>query len=340
VPVARHKLARLAIQPKLELGQPGDAFEREADIVAERVMVSGSAPISVGLRVGDRLSRRGDDEPDEPERTIATADLLSMKAEPDGSRELNAPAAAQVRSLRGGGAPLPAPERAFFEPRFGRSFSDVRIHTGGAAAASAGALRARAYTVGADIAFAHGEFRPSTDAGRRLLAHELTHVVQQAGRIQRLMRACDCAAIGGRAPTRAESTSLASPFPNLRAGDWCVTAPPTSTYNCIAWSVGDTSKWIWDDVDSFGDHDGKVSVADFDAFYAANGMDPVVGATPAAPKVVLYSKGTTPTHAAQRSTHPCGFAFESKLGHEMRIVHDAYELEGGSVYGNINRFYV
>jgi hypothetical protein len=95
----------------------------------------------------------------------------------------------QVEELRGGGRPLGGTERAFFEPRFGHDFGGVRVHTGAAASSAAEAIRARAFTMGRDIVFRAGHYRPDTQAGRRLLAHELTHVVQQAGtgpeRVQR-----------------------------------------------------------------------------------------------------------------------------------------------------------
>jgi hypothetical protein len=81
----------------------------------------------------------------------------------------------------GGGTPLPAAVRAYFEPRFGRDFSAVRTHTGPAAAAAAEQIDAHAFTLGRDIAFSHGAFSPATAEGRRLIAHELAHVVQQEG---------------------------------------------------------------------------------------------------------------------------------------------------------------
>ncbi len=88
-----------------------------------------------------------------------------------------------------GGSPLPAPARSFFERRFGHDFSDVRIHTGGRADGMAQSLGARAFTLGNDIAFASGQFAPQTSEGRHLLAHELTHTLQQRrnhNQIQRL----------------------------------------------------------------------------------------------------------------------------------------------------------
>src|SRR5262249_3948444 len=82
-------------------------------------------------------------------------------------------------SPRDAGEPLPAPTRAFFEPRFGWDFGPVRIHVGQRAAESAQAIGARAFTLGSDIVFGSGQYAPDSPEGRKLLAHELTHVVQQ-----------------------------------------------------------------------------------------------------------------------------------------------------------------
>jgi len=79
------------------------------------------------------------------------------------------------------GQPLDAATRADLEPRLGQDFSRVRVHADGVAAASARAVDARAYTVGRDVVFGAGQYAPSTHAGQQLLAHELTHVVQQGG---------------------------------------------------------------------------------------------------------------------------------------------------------------
>ena len=88
--------------------------------------------------------------------------------------------AAQVARLRGGGMPLPARERALFEPLLGVDLGSIRIHTGSRRHRRPRApCNARAYTVGSDIAFGSGQYRPGTDSGRRLLAHELVHTVQQ-----------------------------------------------------------------------------------------------------------------------------------------------------------------
>ena len=105
-------------------------------------------------------------------------ELVQPKEKPGAAPALSATSESAIRGL-GGGAPLARSERAFFEPRFGREFSGVRIHTGAAADTSAKSINARAFTLGSNIAFASGEYTPGTPAGRRLLAHELTHTVQQ-----------------------------------------------------------------------------------------------------------------------------------------------------------------
>jgi hypothetical protein len=85
----------------------------------------------------------------------------------------------KINSYEGGGAPLPETERQFFEPRLGVDLSKVRIHTDSNAADTSRAINAKAFTKGANISFAEGNYAPGTQEGRRLLGHELTHVVQQ-----------------------------------------------------------------------------------------------------------------------------------------------------------------
>lgn len=79
----------------------------------------------------------------------------------------------------GGGSPLDSQTRGFMEGRLGADFGDVRVHTGAKADESARSINAQAYTVGTDVVFQSGKYEPDTDSGRHVLAHELTHVVQQ-----------------------------------------------------------------------------------------------------------------------------------------------------------------
>ena len=94
-------------------------------------------------------------------------------------------------ALRSPGQPLDRHSRAFFEPRFGSDLSQVRVHADARAAESAHAVTARAYTVGQRVVFGRGQYAPQTADGRRLLAHELAHTLQQRGGAATLRRGPD-----------------------------------------------------------------------------------------------------------------------------------------------------
>lgn len=109
---------------------------------------------------------------------------LQRKAEASelGSRNASLVPPVVYEALRSPGQPLDPATRAFMEPSFGRDFSGVRVHTDAKAAESAQAVNALAYTVGQDVIFGADQYAPETAPGRRLLAHELAHTAQQAGR--------------------------------------------------------------------------------------------------------------------------------------------------------------
>jgi hypothetical protein len=97
-------------------------------------------------------------------------------------------AALILQVKRGPAHTLPASVRQFMEPRFGHDFGRVRLHTDARASESARAVGARAYTLGSHVVFGQGQFQPSTERGRRLIAHELTHVVQQRRGAEPMLR--------------------------------------------------------------------------------------------------------------------------------------------------------
>jgi len=175
------------LQAKLKIGQPGDKYEQEADRVADAVM-----------RMPEPGVQR-QEEPEEEEETLQAKPLaeeitplvqrqvepeeeeeeLQAKATSGHISEVNSNLESDIQSFKGGGQPLSENDRTFFEPRFGRNFSQVRVHTGKGAAETAKSINARAFTVGRNIAFGAGEYSQETTLGRKLLAHELMHVVQQ-----------------------------------------------------------------------------------------------------------------------------------------------------------------
>lgn len=175
-------------QPALALGPPGDRYEQEAERVAELVGASHDhdEPVALASHQISRVQLAGagservavasqtDEEIDEQDAVLAGS--AAAMREP-----VSAAVQRQIAGMRAGGQPLPESVRAYFEPRFGHDFRAVRIHTGKTAGDMVRSLGARAFTVGTDLAFAPGQYAPETGAGRRLLAHELTHVVQQGG---------------------------------------------------------------------------------------------------------------------------------------------------------------
>jgi hypothetical protein len=163
-------LAALPVQAKLRVGAVNDPLEREADQIADRVLRSPTPTAHDLQRCPGGCP--GDDE-------LGPEPFLQRFA--DGTSDTAGPLEPRIRSLHGGGQPLSPAERAYFDPRFGHDFGAVRLHTGTRAAGLAQALNARAFTVGRDVVFADGQYLPHTDQGRSLLAHELTHVVQQGG---------------------------------------------------------------------------------------------------------------------------------------------------------------
>jgi hypothetical protein len=161
-----------------------DSFEREADQVADQAVRIGEAQLAGDVAAPARVQRA----------SCQDDDLPGVQTKRAGSAESNTQldTSSAMRVARAGGAPLPEAVRKYFEPRFGRDFSQVRVHADGEAAAAARSVQARAYTLGQHIAFGAGEYAPSTDSGRRLLAHELVHVMQQESAPALLQRKVDC----------------------------------------------------------------------------------------------------------------------------------------------------
>jgi len=106
-------------------------------------------------------------------------ELLQPKSDTGDVPQVTSGIARDIQSIKGTGQPLPASERAFFEPRFGKDLSQVRVHNDSRAGLIARSINARAFTLGRDVVFGAGQYSPGVPAGRKLLAHELTHIIQQ-----------------------------------------------------------------------------------------------------------------------------------------------------------------
>jgi Domain of unknown function (DUF4157) len=146
------------LQRKLTIGTTNDPLELEADRVADQVLAApANSTISATL---PRIQR--------------------FTGQTNGQADMEAPASVD-RVLSSPGRPLDPALQKDMGQRFGHDFSRVRVHAGEAAARSAQDVNASAYTVGQNIVFGTGQFAPGTHQGRRLVAHELTHVIQQSG---------------------------------------------------------------------------------------------------------------------------------------------------------------
>ena len=211
----RRILGRPRLQAQLTVGAPDDAYEQEADRVAEAVMRMPE----------EALARQPQEEEEEELLQPKTADreaccpdlqrqveeeeeeLLQPKHQGGEAVVVGPDLEHAITARQGGGQPLSEGSRSFFEPRMGLDLSAVQIHTGAQAAEWTRMLNARAFTLGSDIFFGAGQFAPETMKGKRLLAHELTHTVQQGNGVRRsreyLIRreAGDEEAAGEEAPT-------------------------------------------------------------------------------------------------------------------------------------------
>lgn len=175
-------------QPKLTINQPNDAFEKEADAVAEHVMRKESSsffgenqmsffkpvPVTTIQRKCDACEK--EEEKIQRQEMGLGEEVSGVNSSPDFE--------SYVEGLNSGGSPLPNESKSFFEGAMGYDFSNVRIHNDAKASESADSINALAYTTGKNIVFNQNQFQPSTKEGQKLLAHELTHVVQQGNGIQ------------------------------------------------------------------------------------------------------------------------------------------------------------
>lgn len=191
-------------QPKLEMSTPGDAFEREADSVASQVMRMPEPQVQRACSCGGNCP----DCKEEQKNQEKVQRHAVQSSAPASAGPLSSPVHDVVRTS---GHSLDPGTRSFMEPRFGHDFSRVRIHTGAQAEASAAALGARAWTLGNRIVFGAGQYAPSTASGRRLIAHELTHVVQQSSTQPRPMRQAASPTPSSAAPAKDEDKDKDQP---------------------------------------------------------------------------------------------------------------------------------
>ena len=167
------------IQPKLRINEPGDKYEQEADAMAEKIMRMDIPDVQTKSLSISVIQRKCAHCEEEEKKKLQRKETNIQTATTSHSLE------SYVNGLNIGGQPLSMELRNFYEPRLGFDFSKVRIHDNTSAAQSAQSINALAYTHGNNIVFNSGQYLPKSSAGKKLLGHELMHVVQQRGTVQR-----------------------------------------------------------------------------------------------------------------------------------------------------------
>ena len=301
----------LKIQAKLTVSTPIDKYEQEADQVADAVMAGNTLPvgqISQGVqRKLYRVELRPEDMVDSmppvkgalgvefPEATSTeevqrSASNETATVSPHFEQSLR-------QSTHSGGEALPSSTRSFMESRFGWNFSSVRVHSDARANTLARDVNARAFTLDNRVFFAKSQYQPDTQEGQHLLAHELTHVVQQSeGRLSRkIQRSTSCSSYPGY------DSSIALTAYNcagLAIRNYRPIAPPSAVYDSInANFIGPQSPagscdpgavrfWMWQyDIHAEDDRGTVLSAASPD-FHIVAGQAGITGADP----TNVYSK--------------------------------------------------
>ncbi len=167
------------IQRKVTVGAADDPLEAVADRMADKVMNASPAEVRRSAPEEDELQTK-------PAEIHRIGEEEEIQTKPQGrdwrdSFDANGGVEDQLRMNEGGGSPLPGDVRGFMETRFSADFSNVRVHTDGAAASLNHQVSAQAFTHGSEIYMGEGKYSPDTTDGKRLLAHELTHTLQQGG---------------------------------------------------------------------------------------------------------------------------------------------------------------
>jgi Domain of unknown function (DUF4157) len=178
LPVMPISKTKQLLQTKLTINTPGDKYEQEADAMADRVMHMSSnetAKPVTGL-IGTSLQRKCA----HCEEAEKSKKPVMLKAEAGNSgMPVSSSFATSLNASKDGGSPLPQGTKSFMENAFSTDFSGVRIHANNQSSEMSKGINAKAFTYGNDIYFNSGQFSPNADSGKHLLAHELTHTIQQ-----------------------------------------------------------------------------------------------------------------------------------------------------------------
>jgi hypothetical protein len=229
---------RFPIQLKLSVGAPNDPLEHEADAIADKVMRMPDMPfvqnksatdgynncdgghvqlkpippvVPFGYHKSTSIGPDVDDYEHMQLKPLASQITPFIQTKGDAGGVASDAVSSRIKSSMGGGSSMSGDTKTFMESRFGTDFSDVKIHAGSEAAQLSQSLNARAFTVSNNIYFNNGQYQPDSDAGKHLLAHELTHTIQQGSSVKR--KSFIQRAIAGATPAAPTKGKIAKAVP-------------------------------------------------------------------------------------------------------------------------------
>ena len=167
------------IQAKLTIGEPGDKYEQEADAVAAQVVSQINTPQPQETPANETVQPHQDNQ-----QKISPKPIV-QRQNAEGGISASPEIESSIEGARGSGEPLADSIREQMEGAFGADFGGVKVHTDATSDQLNQSIQAKAFTTGQDIFFRSGTYDPGSQGGQELIAHELTHVVQQTGSIQR-----------------------------------------------------------------------------------------------------------------------------------------------------------
>ncbi len=232
-----------AIQPKLNVSQPGDPYEQEADQVADQVTRMPEPQLQRACACGGGCPTCKTAQLNDEHVHVQTGRVRGS----DGGQTATPAIVHEALGLPG--QSLDPATRAPMESRFGHDFGHVRVHTDTKAAESARQVNALAYTVGRDVILGAGQYAPATDAGRRLIAHELTHVLQQSHSVSGNSKDSDVRSVDQTHPYIQRTSTAGQGESDLEAGavgsvqfcvDFC-----SGDYRVVGWVWGGVGKRVW-----------------------------------------------------------------------------------------------
>jgi hypothetical protein len=240
------------VQAKLIVNPPDDVYEKEADRVADTVSKSPASSVrrqagkeeEVTTKRASAIQRQAEPEEEEEEEE----ETIQTKAVGSRAMEVSEGLEAGINAARGGGQSLPSSVRSSLEPQLGQDFSQVHIHTDARADKLSQQLDAKAFTSRNDVFFREGAYQPGSDSGRGLIAHELTHVVQQGtARVSRQAAETEQAAAESKEEAQEELKNDVDKIKPFREPKY-VKDMLRITAECKAQGIGESSyKWAMEE---------------------------------------------------------------------------------------------